>query len=82
MKRRCLPPIIVLVMLLASLFSTETTEVWCRVVVGAAIDADDDDGPYFTFRQSTDIAQAGRLACPRSACRSFLVFSRRLLSSR
>lgn len=50
MKRRRYIPIVVLVMLLASLFSTETAEVWCRLAVGATVEVDDDDSPYFTCR--------------------------------
>jgi len=52
---RRLLPIIALVTLLAALSSTEAAEVWCRVAVGATMDRDDDDGPYFTYRQAADI---------------------------
>lgn len=59
MKRcRCLP-FVALLLLLASLCSTETAEVWCRVAVGASASADDDDGPYFTCRPSRNTAQVG-----------------------
>jgi len=49
--------LVALVMLLASLFSIETAEVWCRVAVGATIDTDDDDGPYFACRQTASVPQ-------------------------
>lgn len=57
--RRRLLSIVALVMLLASLFSTETAEVWCRVATGATIEADDDDGPYFTCRAHAGAARVG-----------------------
>ena len=36
-----------LLLILVSLVSTETAEVWCRVAVGATLDTDDDDSLYF-----------------------------------
>jgi len=44
-------------MLLASLFSTETAEVWCRAAVGATMDTDDDAGPYFACPQTAGTPQ-------------------------
>ena len=40
-------PFLALVLILVSLVSTETAEVWCRVAVGATLDTDDDDSLYF-----------------------------------
>lgn len=72
-------PFITLVMLLACLFSTEAAEVWCRVAVGATMDADDDDGPCFACRPAgggytgrrdgpaTDHAQSGGSRAERAS---------------
>ena len=38
--------VIALLMLITSVLSTETVEVWSRVAVGSTADMDDDDGPY------------------------------------
>ena len=69
MTRRLLP-IVVLILLLASLLSTETAEVWCRAAVGATMEADDDDGPTFVCRHSVSISSAATPAAFMAAASS------------
>ena len=59
-KRSRLFPLLAVLLVLASLVSTETAEVWCRVAVGATLDADDDDSLYFQGQGQTTVV-SGKL---------------------
>ena len=61
-KRSRLFPLLAVLLVLASLVSTETAEVWCRVAVGATLDADDDDSLYFQGQGRTTTVSEAMLA--------------------